>query len=119
MSDFSPPAFTEHERDYFLSFDRKLIRYEKGFWTTFRVTAVPPSPERPHGFQYSLSLHDEHDDRMLGYNNAHPVAHRSGPARKSRSAVEYDHINRRGRRTVPYKFTTPYKLMEDFFNEVD
>ena len=27
--------------------------------------------------------------------------------------------NRRGRKPVPYVFTTPYKLLEDFFAEVD
>jgi hypothetical protein len=28
-------------------------------------------------------------------------------------------INRRGRKPVPYVFTTPHKLLEDFFAEVD
>ena len=37
----------------------------------------------------------------------------------SQSPVALDHINRRGRKPVPYVFTTPYKLLEDFFAEVD
>ena len=77
------------------------------------------SEERPHGFQYSLSLHDTKDDRVLGYNNAHSVDVGSGPAMRSRRPKAYDHINRRGRKPVPYEFTTPYKLLEDFFADVD
>src|SRR5262245_6999506 len=105
--------------EYFLSLNRQWIGYEKGFWVTFRVRVVEVSPERPHGFEYSLSLHDASDDRVLGFNNAHAVDVASGPARKSKRPVAFDHINRRGRRPVPYLFTTPYKLLADFFAEVD
>lgn len=66
-----------------------------------------------------MSLHDEKDDRVLGYNNAHGVDVASGPARKARRPVAWDHVNRRGRRPVPYVFTAPYKLLEDFFAELD
>jgi hypothetical protein len=106
-------------RDYFLSLNRQWIGYEKGYWATFRVTVVPASDERPHGFQYSLSLHDGNDDRVLGYNNAHRVDVATGPARRSKRPKALDHINRRGRKPVPYKFTTPYKLLEDFFADVE
>jgi len=106
-------------REYFLSLDRQWIRYEKDFWATFRVRVVDVSPERPHGFEYSLSLHGEKDDRVLGYNNAHGVDVASGPARRSKRPTPFDHINRRGRKAVPYVFTTPYKLLEDFFADVD
>ncbi|KAB2912777.1 MAG: hypothetical protein F9K29_18045 [Hyphomicrobiaceae bacterium] len=105
--------------DYFLSLNRQWIGYEKGFWATFRVARVEPSEERPHGFQYSLSLHDVNDDRVLGYNNAHAVDAATGPARRSKRPRVFDHINRRGRKPVPYEFTTPYKLLEDFFADVD
>jgi hypothetical protein len=103
----------------FLSLNRQWIGYEKGFWATFRVRVVEVSPERPHGFEYSLSLHDASDDRVLGFNNAHAVDVASGPARKSKRPVALDHINRRGRKPVPYVFTTPYELLADFFAEVD
>jgi hypothetical protein len=32
--------------------------------------------------------------------------------------MAYDHINRRGRRVLPYRFTTPSRLLEDFFTDV-
>ena len=70
-------------------------------------------------FEYSFSLHDANDDRILGYDNAHRVDVATGPARRSKRPVAYDHINRRGRRSVPYEFVSPYKLVADFFAEVD
>ncbi len=106
-------------RAYFLSLDRQWIGYEKGFWVTFRVRAVEVSEARPHGLQYSLTLHDESDERVLSYDNAHAVDVASGPARKSRRPRAFDHINRKGRKPVPYTFTTAYKLLEEFFAEVD
>ncbi len=105
--------------DYFLDLDRQSIAYDSGYWATFRVSAVCPSEGRPHGIQYSLSLHDENGDRLLGYNNAHAVDVAKGPARKSKRPKAFDHINRRGRKPVPHAFTTPFKLLEDFFTDVD
>jgi Family of unknown function (DUF6516) len=83
------------------------------------VFKVEPDEGRPHGLQYSLTLHDENDDRILGYDNSHPVSVASGSASRSKTPKAFDHIDRRRRRSVPYKFTTPYKLLEDFFAEVD
>jgi Family of unknown function (DUF6516) len=105
--------------DYFLGLHLSKIGYDKGYWATFRVFKVEPSAGRPHGWQYSLSLHDENDDRVFGYDNSHAIDVATGPARKSKRPTAFDHIDRRGRKTVPYEFTTPYKLVEDFFADVD
>ncbi len=78
-----------------------------------------PDEGRPHGLQYSLTLHDENDDRILGYDNSHPIEVATGPVSKARRPKTFDHIDRRGRRSVPYGFTTPFKLVEDFFAEVE
>ena len=48
-------------------------------WVKFVVKQVEVSPERPHGLNYSLSLHDEDGKRLLGFDNAHPVHETSGP----------------------------------------
>jgi hypothetical protein len=109
----------DDERQYFLSLDRQWIGYEKGYWVTFRVREIEASEERPHGFQYSLSLHDPNDDRILGYNNAHGVDVGTGPARRSRRPKAYDHINRRGKKAVPYEFKSAYELVADFLAEVE
>jgi hypothetical protein len=31
-------------------------------WVKFSVKSVEPSPERPHGLTYALTLHDEKND---------------------------------------------------------
>jgi hypothetical protein len=43
----------------------------------------------------------------------------TGPARKSKRPTAYDHIDRKGRRSIPYVFTTPFQLLEDFFAAVN
>lgn len=62
-------------------------------WVKFVVTKVPASPERPHGLNYSLTLHDERGKRLLGFDNAHPVREGSGPGARTR--IELDHRHRR------------------------
>lgn len=105
--------------DYILDLHRQRIGYDNGYWVTIRVTKVPPDEGRPHGLRYALTLHDENDDRILGYDNSHPVDTSTGPARRSKRPKTFDHIDRRGKRSVPYAFTTPFKLVEDFFTEVE
>ena len=105
--------------DYLLDLHRQKIGYDNGYWVTIRATRVPPDEGRPHGVQYALTLHDEHDDRILGYDNSHAADVATGPAKKSKRPKTFDHIDRRGKRSVPYEFTTPFKLVADFFAEVE
>src|SRR5262245_38829245 len=100
--------------DYLLDLHRRIIRYDNDYWVTFRVRRVKPTAGRPHGLQYALTLHDQNDDRILGYDNSHPIDVATGPARRARRIERFDHIDRRGKRSVPYEFTTPYNLVADF-----
>jgi hypothetical protein len=104
---------------YFLDLHLARIGYDNGYWVAIRAVRVEPDEGRPHGLQYSLTLHDQNGDRTLGYDNSHRVDTATGPARKSRRPTTLDHIDRRGRRSVRYRFTTPLKLLEDFFAAVD
>ena len=82
----------------------------------FVVKKVEPSPERPHGLSYSLTLHDEKGARIVGFDNAHPVQERSGPSGRQR--VEHDHKHRF--RTIrPYDYTDAATLLSDFWEQVD
>ncbi len=45
-----------------------------GRWVRFVVTRVPVSPEKPHGIDYSLTLHGPDGERPVGFDNAHPAA---------------------------------------------
>jgi predicted transcriptional regulator len=46
---------------------------EGGHWVRFVVTRVPVSPEKPHGLDYSLTLHRPDGERLAGFDNAHPA----------------------------------------------
>lgn len=105
--------------DYILDLHRQKIGYDNGYWVTIRVTRVEPDEGRPHGLQYAFTLHDENDDRILGYDNSHAVDMATGPARRSKRPSAFDHIDRRGKASVPYEFTTPFQLVADFFAEVE
>ena len=36
-------------------------------WVKFSVKQVEPSPERPHGLSYSLTLHADDGERLVGF----------------------------------------------------
>jgi hypothetical protein len=105
--------------DYLLDLHLFRIGYDNGYWATIRVFQVARDEGRPHGLQYSLTLHDEGGDRILGYDNSHAVDVATGPGKRSRRPKAFDHIDRRGRRSSAYAFTTPFKLLEDFLAEVE
>ncbi len=51
-----------------------VVDPEGGHWVRFVVTRVPVSPEKPHGIDYSLTLHGPDGERLVGFDNAHRVA---------------------------------------------
>ena len=80
-------------------------------WVRFVVTTVPASSEKPHGPDYSLTLHGPDGARLVGFDNAHPVA------RQHRGAPQ-DHRHRL--RTIrPYEYKDAASLLEDFWKEVE
>ena len=71
--------------------------------------------ERPHGLSYSLTLHGPDGERLVDFDDAHPVRERRGPG--SRQYVKRDHRHRfRTIRSYEYKDAG---TLEDFWNEVD
>ena len=87
---------------------------EGGHWVKFVVRRVPVSPDRPHGLDYSLTLHDRSGRRLAGYDNAHPVS--SG--RKREGTVQKDHRHRL-KKIKPYEYTDAATLLADFWADVD
>ena len=84
------------------------------YWVKFEVQRVEPSPERPHGLKYSLTLHDSANRRLVGFDNAHPAMTRS----VERRAGPLDHRHRLG--TVkPYRYRDAVQLLDDFWETVD
>ena len=85
-------------------------------WVKFSVKRVAPSPERPHGLSYSLTLHTEDGERLVGFDNAHHVRTSNRPGGRLRK--QHDHKHRlRSIRT--YEYRDAAALLTDFWAEVD
>jgi hypothetical protein len=88
-----------------------VVDPEGGYWVKFVVTSVPVSVEKPHGLDYSLTLHGPDGERLVGFDNAHPVA-------KQEFGSPQDHRHRL--KTVKaYEYRDASALLTDFWNTVD
>jgi len=103
---------------YLLDLDGRYFQLEAGYYAKFIFLVVPKSQEKPHGFNYSLTLHRKAGERILGFDNAHAVPKRSGPAAKSKQRREFDHKHK-GNRTYQYEYIDLTTLINDFWDEVD
>jgi hypothetical protein len=77
---------------------------------------VVSTPDRPHGLNYSLTLHGPGGNRLVGFDNAHPVRQSRGPSGKSRGPLDHRH---RMETVRPSRFKDAATLLEDFWAEVD
>ena len=88
-----------------------VVDPEGGHWVRFVATQVPATPEKPHGLDYSLTLHDRDGERLVGFDNAHPVG-------KQKRGQPQDHRHRI--RTIkPYEYRDAATLLSDFWAAVD
>jgi hypothetical protein len=88
-----------------------VVDPEGGHWVRFVVNQVPATPEKPHGLDYSLTLHGRNGERLVGFDNAHAIG------RQKRGRPQ-DHRHRI--RTVkPYEYRDAAALLADFWAEVD
>ncbi|PCF94094.1 hypothetical protein CPA45_19145 [Vreelandella nigrificans] len=87
-----------------------------GYWTKFEAWRVNPNEQIPHGVKYSITLHDKHNKRILGYDNAHAIK----PKRRNFAAKKktWDHKHKM-ENVEDYEFESAGKLLEDFWNEVE
>ena len=62
-----------------------LVVDPKGhYWVKFEVRRVQPSPDRPHGLAYPLTLHGPDNQRLVGFDNAHKMRRSAGPAGRAK-----------------------------------
>ena len=93
-----------------------VIDPETQCWVRFVVQRVPVTIAKPHGLDYSLTLHGANGERLVGFDNAHSV-HGAGPAGKSaRKAFDHKH---RLRTVRPYDYQDAATLLADFWADVD
>ena len=109
----------DFELNTLLDLHEQIIAYDEGYWVKIEAWEVVKSYQIPHGIRYSLTLHDFHGNRILGYDNAHQLKEK----RKKYTATKnrpYDHRHINGKDlVVEYKFEGPQQLLIDFFNEVN
>jgi hypothetical protein len=88
-----------------------VVDPEGGHWVRFVVTRVAVSPEKPHGIDYSLTLHGPNGARLLGFDNAHPVG-------KQKRGEPQDHRHR-VKTIKAYQYRDAASLLADFWKAVD
>ena len=88
-----------------------VVDPEGGHWVKFVVTRVPVSSEKPHGLDYSLTLHGPSGERLVGFDNAHPV----GRGRRSEPIAPRHRLQP----VKPYAYEDAATLLADFWQEVD
>jgi hypothetical protein len=94
-----------------------LVIDERGeHWVKFEVWRVPASKERPHGLNYSLTLHGKSNERLVGFDNAHAVRQTEGPGGKGPATFDHKH---RLRTVRPYEYQDAASLLADFWGEVE
>ncbi len=85
-------------------------------WVRFVVRRVTPTEAKPHGLDYSLTLHGPDGERLVGFDNAHPVRRASGPGGKARTAFDHRH---RLKTVRPYEYRDAAALLADFWAAID
>lgn len=108
----------EYALEHLLAYDGRKHFLASAYFLKFEVRQVEKSERVPHGIAYSLTLHDPNGERILGFDNAHPVPHIGSKFVKP--PKEADHWHRTaGDEGRPYLFVSVEKLLEDFFAAVE
>ena len=113
-----PKKSGEHTLEFLLSFNGHVHRYAGGYWLKFEITKVEASDGKPHGLDYSFTLHGPDNRRLIGFDNAHSVPAKGARFKKRPKAMDHWHRTETddGR---PYAFKDAETLLNDFFDEVE
>lgn len=92
---------------------------DNGYWYKIEAWLVNPTKEIPHGIKYNLTLHNNYNKRVMGFDNAHAVKSKRRSKFKGR-IVTYDHQHQSAiDKGTPYAFSSAEQLLTDFLQEVD
>jgi hypothetical protein len=98
-----------------LDLDGFIAEMGGGYWIKIEAKEIGKTESKPHGIDYSLTLHEANGARFMGYDNAHPVRSKKGPGGRRR---QNDHKHH-GKSHRPYHYESAQKLLEDFWADVD
>ena len=88
-----------------------VISADGMYWVKFAVRRVPVSASKPHGLDYSLTLHGPNNKRLVGFDNDHPVP-------PTKWGEPQDHRHARGS-SKPYAYSDAAALLTAFWTDVD
>ena len=88
--------------------------YEHGYSEGLQL--VPPTPDKPHGIDYSLCLLGPDGRRLVCYDNAHPVSVGRGPGKKKSKTSDHKHERTK---VKPYDYEDAETLVQDFWTDVE
>jgi hypothetical protein len=108
----------EYTLEFLLDFNGRIHCYEKGYWVKFEITQSIESELRPHGLNYSFTLHNPSNLRLMGFDNAHPIAGKGSNHKARQIAMDHWHRTEKDKGR-PYEFKDAETLIDDFFNEVE
>jgi Family of unknown function (DUF6516) len=112
------PVRRDETLDTLLYLDAEIIALDEegAYWVKFEVRRIPETPEKPHGLDYSLTLHGpgsgDDDSRLVGFDNAHQVRGK----RRDPSAWDHKH---RFKSVRPYDYSDAAALLADFWAAVE
>lgn len=107
----------EGELEALLGLDGSNYEVAAGLVVEFTVRRTEATGVRPHGIYYALVFRPIAGPPYVKFDNAHPVERPGG--RFVKGLPTYDHWHRDERDPGrPYTYTTPTRLLEDFWSEV-
>lgn len=107
----------DHGLETLLSMDGEVFAWGKGYWTKIEARVAQENKHIPHGIRYSLTLHDQYNTRVLGYDNAHRHKIKSNKRFQAKREV-WDHRHEKSVVTY-YDFENAGQLLQDFWNDVE
>lgn len=98
-----------------LNGERIMVDDSLGLWVKFEIKKTS---SREQGIRYSLTLHNKHNKRIMGFDNSHEVEYGAKKGVSPKRTYDHWHFNENdsGR---PYEYINAAQLIEDFWVEVD
>src|SRR5690348_13448431 len=100
-------SIDDHTLKFLLELDGEIIILSEGYWVKFETRQVKESSTRPQGIKYSLTLHNNQGERIIGFDNAHKI-----PSNREDTIYDHKHHISHGKRIKGYCYKTAGKLME-------
>ena len=113
-----PKKTGEQTLEFLLGYNGHVHRYAGGYWLKIEITKVEADDGKPHGLDYSFTLHGPDNRRLIGFDNAHRVPAKGARFKKRPKAMDHWHRTDTDE-GLPYAFKDAETLLDDFFDEVE